>query len=79
MINNKGTVFYIGGFELPDKNAAAHRVLNNAKIFRELGFRVIFCGIDQNIEQPILEACVVSGFESYPLPYPQNINLKKAI
>lgn len=73
MIDNKGTILYIGGFELPDKNAAAHRVLNNAKIFRELGFRVIFCGIDHNIDQPILEACVVSGFESYPLPYPKTV------
>ena len=28
----KGTILYIGGFELPDKNAAAHRVLSNGKI-----------------------------------------------
>ena len=73
MHENRDAILYVGGFELPDKNAAAHRVLNNAKIFRELGFRVIFCGIDQNIEQPILEACVVSGFESYPLPYPKTV------
>ena len=53
MNENRGTILYVGGFELPDKNAAAHRVLNNAKIFRELGFHVIFCGIDQNIEQPL--------------------------
>ena len=34
-------IIYIGGFELPDKNAAAHRVLGNAKILRELGYKVI--------------------------------------
>lgn len=73
MNGKKGTILYVGGFELPDKNAAAHRVLNNAKIFRELGFRVVFCGIDQSIGKPILEARVVSGFESYPLPYPKTV------
>mgnify|MGYP004602292779 FL=1 len=34
--NEKKTLVYIGGFELPDKNAAAHRVVSNAEIFREL-------------------------------------------
>ena len=38
----RGTVLYIGGFELPDKNAAAHRVLSVAKIFRDLGYNVEF-------------------------------------
>ena len=37
-----GTVIYVGNFEMPDKNAAAHRVLNNAKIFKELEYRVCF-------------------------------------
>ena len=39
-----GTVIYMGNFELPDKNAAAHRVVNNGKIFRSLGFRVVYLG-----------------------------------
>lgn len=39
---SKGTIIYIGGFELPDKNAAAHRVINNAKMFKELGYKVVF-------------------------------------
>ena len=38
----KKTVLYIGGFQLPDKNAAALRVLGNAKILTELGYRVVF-------------------------------------
>ena len=29
----KRTILYVGGFELPDKNAAAQRVLSVAKIF----------------------------------------------
>lgn len=44
---HKGTILYVGGFELPDKNAAAHRVLSNAKIFRELGYNVVFCGVNR--------------------------------
>ena len=40
----KGTILYMGNFELPDKNAAAHRVMNNSKIFRELGYNVAFLG-----------------------------------
>ena len=42
MQNEKRTVLYIGGFELPDKNAAAHRVLGVAKLFRAMGFKVEF-------------------------------------
>ena len=38
-------VLYMGGFEMPDKNAAAQRVLSVAKVFRELGYEVVFYGI----------------------------------
>ena len=34
MPEDKGTVLYVGGFELPDRNPAAHRVINNSKILR---------------------------------------------
>lgn len=71
MPEEKGTVLYVGGFELPDKNAAAHRVLSNAKIFRDLGYRVIFCGVDR--ENTTDEAVWVSGFESMPLKYPASV------
>lgn len=36
-------VLYIGGFELPDKNAAAQRVLSIGKAYRLLGYDVLFC------------------------------------
>ena len=42
-------VLYIGGFELPDKNAAAHRVISNAFLLRELGYEVSFIGISEDI------------------------------
>lgn len=72
MPENKGTVLYVGGFELPDKNAAAHRVLNNAKILRELGYNVVFCGVDREISASAQSAEMISGFESYPVPYPKS-------
>ena len=43
----RGTVIYMGNIELPDKNAAAHRVLNNAKLLRELGLRTVFLGVSR--------------------------------
>lgn len=41
-MGKKGVVLYIGGFELPDKNAAAQRVVGNAYALRQLGYEVIF-------------------------------------
>lgn len=62
------TILYVGGFELPDKNAAAHRVLNNGKIFRELGYRVVFLGISHDIDKLSVEC--IQGFEAWSMPYP---------
>ena len=39
---SKETILYVGGFELPDRNAAAQRVIGLAKGFRALGHDVIF-------------------------------------
>lgn len=67
-------ILYIGGFELPDKNAAAHRVLSNAKIFRELGRKVVFVGVDRELgsESNVLETYkTVQGFEAFAVPYPK--------
>lgn len=60
---------YIGGFELPDKNAAAQRVMANAKLLREMGFEVSFIGISKAIEQA---PASVEGFVSSPIAYPTN-------
>ena len=72
MPENKGTVLYVGGFELPDRNPAAHRVLNNAKILKELGYKVVFCGIDKEITSISENPQFVEGFESYPIAYPKS-------
>lgn len=42
---DRGTVIYWGGFELPDKNAAAHRVAANARILEDLGYKLVFLGV----------------------------------
>ena len=67
-----GTIVYIGGFEMPDKNAAAHRVLNNAKIFRKLGYHVVFCGVDREKESKELKTTKIDSFDSIPVKYPTN-------
>lgn len=71
----KKAIVYIGGFELPDRNAAAHRVLSNGKIFKNLGYEVYFIGINKlqksNKNVPI-DCCDIQGFVTYSIPYPVN-------
>ncbi len=70
----KGTIIYIGGFELPDKNAAAHRVLNNGKILKELGYKVVFIGVDRELpyDNKIFNTRKeIQGFECWSVPYPK--------
>ena len=69
----KGTIIYIGGMEMPDNNAAAHRVLNNAKILRNLGYHVVFCGVDRSLPEESKEASIIDGFDSFPTKYPKSI------
>lgn len=38
----KHIILYLGGFQLPEKNAAAQRVIGIAKGFRNLGYQVFF-------------------------------------
>ena len=45
-MEGKQRFLYIGGFKLPDKNAAALRVMANAKALRELGHEVCFINYD---------------------------------
>lgn len=51
---NGKKILYVGGFQLPDKNAAAFRVLTNAKALRVLGYQVIFLNalIDYRQDEP---------------------------
>ncbi|UBM61023.1 glycosyltransferase family 4 protein [Marinilongibacter aquaticus] len=64
-------IIYIGGFELPDKNAAAHRVLSVGKILRSLDCEVIFFGISKN-DKDFDDTKEVEGFKTFSVKYPQN-------
>jgi glycosyltransferase involved in cell wall biosynthesis len=73
MMMSKGTIIYIGGYELPDKNAAAHRVLNNGKIFKNLGYDVVFIGISKEKKGDIFKTYrKTQGFGGYSIPYPNS-------
>ena len=62
-------VLYIGGFELPDKNAAAQRVHTIALMMRDNGYDVHFVGLSKNGN----ESGTVDGFEYISLSYPQGL------
>lgn len=60
-------VLYIGGFEMPDKNAAAQRVMANALLLREMGFEVSFIGPTKDRTNAVAEA---NGFRCEYVDYP---------
>ncbi len=69
---NRNKILYIGGFELPDKNAAAQRVVSNAKLCRDLGYEVTLIGTDKSIQFNGLSGKFkFEGFDCYSLKYPQ--------
>jgi len=70
---NNGTIIYIGSFELPDKNAAAHRVIANGKAMRDLGYNVVFIGSDNSgsFEELDQKKEIFFGFDSYKRAKPK--------
>ena len=42
-----GTIIYAGMFELPDEDAAAHRVHGISKVLVELGYKIVFIGFSK--------------------------------
>jgi len=72
---SRGKILYLGGFRLPDKNAAAHRVVANAKIMRDLGFDVVFLGVREGEkfgEPSLRQDESFFGFECWSVPYPND-------
>lgn len=68
-----GAIIYVGGFELPDLNAAAQRVVANALIFRDLGYRVILVGLTRRAGAAALGPTPefnIPGLEAWEIPYP---------
>lgn len=61
-------IIYYGPFQLPDKNAAAHRVINNAKLLKELGYETVFFGCNGDATCQIEETRFeTSGFDCYEI------------
>ncbi len=72
-MDDKETVIYIGGFELPDKNAAAQRVIANAQIIRKIGYTPVLIGINRELRYYNVENMTYNkfyGFDCWGLPYP---------
>ena len=60
---------YIGGFTMPDGNAAAQRVLGVAKLLHLCGFDVRFAGLSRHITTGC-ENGTIDNFEYRNYPYP---------
>ena len=68
----KGTILYVGNFELPDKGAAANRVVSNGKLFQKLGFRVAYLGVRKHADFAGVQLLDAER-NMYEEPYPQGI------
>lgn len=72
----KSVILYIGGFNPPDGNAAALRVICNAKILREIGYEVVLAGMRKrtssfkSIESRKLK---IQDFTTYLTVYPNSL------
>lgn len=71
---NKKNILYVGGFELPDKNAAAQRVIGNAKVLKELGYNIFFLGVnkDKEYNSSLDKSNNFNGFTYYEEKYPKS-------
>lgn len=71
----KKTVLYVGNFSFPLGNAAGKRVYANGKILHELGYRVIFVGMEKEVSyfEPLRNTRKeYDGFTYYNFPYPHD-------
>lgn len=68
---NKKRIIYIGNFLFPNGNAAASRVLNNAKILRDIGYDVMFISPSSN--EVFEEKTIVDGFIVYNYKKPKTV------
>lgn len=60
------TILYVGGFVLPDGNAAAQRVVANAKLFFSIGYNVVFINYSEDVSAH--QKKKYYGFECFEYP-----------
>lgn len=65
----RSTILYVGGFVLPDGNAAAQRVIANARLFSEIGYNVVFLNYSKMTSAPRITSYF--GFECFECPWPE--------
>lgn len=65
-------ILYIGGFEMPDGNAAAQRVLGIAKSLRENNHEIRFTGLSRTLSTDTIIG-TVEGFHYINYPYPKGL------
>ncbi len=71
-----GTIICFGNFELPDKNAAAHRVINNGKLFGCIGYNTVYlgtCRSDEYFNGAVRKNYDI-GFDVYEQAYPDTVS-----
>lgn len=69
----KDYIIYFGHFELPDKNALAHRVKANAYAMKQLGYEVYLVGYSRSKKDQNIERIEDGDFTYYEVPYPTTI------
>ncbi|MBU1093001.1 MAG: glycosyltransferase [Firmicutes bacterium] len=67
---SNGTIIYIGGFELPNKNASANRVYANSMLFTNLGYKTVLIGIKKNSIKNEVTYSKIDEFDVWERTYP---------
>lgn len=57
MSSQNRRILYVGGFELPDKNAAAQRISVSSKLLKDVGYDVSFLGITHSNQRVEKNTC----------------------
>lgn len=66
----RNTILYVGGFRLPNFNASAVRVMENAWLLKHLDYDVVILGKLQEVEGKITSYAKYDGFECYDIRQP---------
>lgn len=69
----KSVVLYIGAFELPDKNAAAHRVIGNSKVLEKIGYEVYLAGFTKKNDSSDFQTYKTSSIKYFNINRPNTI------
>lgn len=66
----RNTILYVGGFGLPNRNASAIRVRENAWLLKSLDYNVVILGKIQEQEGRIVNYANYDGFDCYDIRQP---------